>query len=805
VTPRAPLAAALAAVSLAACTSKTAPSSGNLLTEPSSVAVFRGVTTRSGVQAQRVGGSFYRPYIAIANAGSNDLSIVDGVDDSLIEAPAVTRGLVYPAPGRPLILAAGDLGDALPDLLVVVTAGELPWEGSSQLRVVRTWRADGSIVDRTGGGAAVDLGADVLGLLALPTSTAGAVTLVAALADERIATVKFTRKAGDPEGAIDVDAAQATVLRSAPLGFRPLAIAAIPGDATRVFAASTDPLPGGIQGVARIDVAADGTPSFGAALNAHAPTRLVAAGRLREALPTSVDAGAAAFDLGSAPVERVWAIPDESSCGIAAAMPCGLLAIDVASGDRVPAFPDEPAGWSFAFRAPIPIPGYPLAMAFGAPPALATDPQYAGTFMAIGQSTVTLSTTGVVAVAAADGFVTYVDAARWNVPTNQAVVANVPVKATNIASTRPSGTAGGQWLTLFNPTTLTSIGHADTANLAAAVGVTAGYTPSDTWIVQREGKLPGLDLRRAEWFPDGTLAMQVTTSGGVSQVVRLWDPTLGVSTGDIVVIEPVGLGTCGTFEASVAAVNPPDATHPGGSVTLGHRPPTVPKWDPKWNSCVDLLRITTFVQDQGPWLTATIRAGGYVLVRGTGSAAVHVGRPEVVLPFGKPFVVAWNDGTHSEQDLAAACPLPPSVPWQSAWETMPPASQPCGDGACRDTCMQLQKARLARRVRYLREAPPTAVAPDAYTGPALAFTLALAQPTEAVPRDLTLVIGTAEGSAPYRVTTSAAYPVDPRQVLVFDRSPWTTLGETRFLVPWAGSAVLDTSPSFSGGGIVTIH
>ena len=147
--------------------------------------MFRGVTTKHGLDPANPSRPYF-PHIAVANAGANDVSIVDGVDDSLVAAPIPLRGLVYPLPGRPALLASGDLGDLKPDLLVAVSAGD------SRLQIIRTWAADGAVVGE------VDLGADVLALAALAPDPGapGAVQIVAALAGERVAVVTFTRTAG---------------------------------------------------------------------------------------------------------------------------------------------------------------------------------------------------------------------------------------------------------------------------------------------------------------------------------------------------------------------------------------------------------------------------------------------------------------------------------------------------------------------------------------------------------------------------------------------------------------------------------
>lgn len=769
-------AAALVAV-LAACSSTAAPEAGALLKEPSSVAVFRGVTIKSGLDPSA--SPPYRPYIAVANAGSDDLTILDGVDDSVLPAPALLRGLVYPIPGRPVLVAAADLGDGKPDLLVVLTAGDLPWLGGSRLQVVRTWAPDGAVV------GSVDLGADVLALAVLASDAPGSVKIVAALAGERVALVTFSRStAGDGTA---IDPALATTAVSAPLGFQPVDLAVIPGDTSRVFAASLDPLPGGIHGVAELDLTGS-APAFSAALDAHAPTRLVGVAHLAEAIPLSTALDQAAF-VGQTPVDRVYAVLDESGCGLLASIACGLVAIDPVTRDLLP--DPTPAGTMHApFRAPIPVVGSAVALGVMGPPKeppSAAEPQYAGTYVRIAAGSGARQTTAIGGLAATDGALTIVDLARWDVPNQQAIHANL--RAT-VTPTRPEGTAGAQWLVLEAPGGGT-VSHLDAVGLTTSVGGTAGYTPSDTWTVTREGLLPNLLLRRAEAGNDGApwLALQQTAPGGsVQAAVRLWDPTLGVRAGDTVVIDPTGLGSCGEFEATVADVAPPDATRPGGYVHLTHRtfspgtPVVPPATLAKWNACVDIIPVGA-PPGSGPFFAATFRAGGYVLVRGAGSSLVHVGRPEL----GQAFSVAWQD----ETALASACPLPPSVPW--------PSTPPACDATCREGCELLQRVRLARRVGYVVE-PPSDL-----TGPALTFTLALEEPSVAVPRNVALVIATTEGRLPYRAAPNVGVPLDPRAVVPFDRSPWSAVAGVRFFVPYASGDVLDMSPTLENGLGNTIH
>lgn len=773
---RLPLAALAAGLVLATgCTNPSAPAAGALLNEPTAIAVFRGVTV---VSAGDPSGPYpYRPFFAVANAGSNDLTILDGVTDQLVPAPVPLRGLVYPVPGRPVLLAAADLGDRKPDLLVAVTAGDLPGLGGSRLEVISTWRPDGAVA------GTVDVGGDVLALAPLPFDPAdlGTVKVVAALAGDRIAVVTFSRSAAGDGTRIDV--AGARVVTSAPLGFQPLDLAVVPGDRSRVFAATTDTIPvgGGVRGVAQIDVT--GTPFLAAALDALAPTRLVGAARLTEALPLSTALDASAF-AGQPTVDRVYAVLDESACGLAAPIACGLVALDPAAvpdAVRGSLLPDPtPLGTLHApFLAPIPV-GRPLALGTMGPPAQppsALEPQFAGTYLKLAAGSGTRQSTAAAGVATPDAYLTYVDLARWDVPSQQSV--HAAVKA-SVISARPFGTAGTQYLALRRGGIFA--GHLDPNGLSTAVGVTAGFTPTDRWTVTREGVLPGLSARRGEARNDGSpwLALQSTaTDGSVEAAVHLWDPTLGVTVGDTVVLEPSGLGTCTTFEATVAELVPPDPTRPGGYVRLAHRvlspgtPAPTAATLAEWNHCVDAIPSGP-PAPAAPWFRATFRAGGYVLVRGTGAAAVHVGRPAL----GELFTLVWED----EAPLAAACALPPSRPWPGG----------ACDEACRAACERLQRARLARRVGYVVEPPADLV------GPALAFTLDLEQPASPVPRDLALILDTSDGRAPLRAGPSAGVPLDPRAVVPFDRSPWVPLSGVRFLVPYAGGIVLDGAPSLGG-------
>jgi hypothetical protein len=113
--------------------------------------------------------------------------------------------------------------------------------------------------------------------------------------------------------------------------------------------------------------------------------------------------------------------------------------------------------------------------------------------------------------------------------------------------------------------------------------------------------------------------------------------------------------------------------------------------------------------------------------------------------------------------------------------------------------MDLLSARAARRMTYVNELPVD------FTGPAVGFTLALEIPGAPVPRDLLLNIDTSDGWAAFVFGPTKGPPVNPRQVLPFDRSPWQGAAGIRFLVPYAGGVVVDATPTLPLGSIQTIQ
>ena len=386
-------------------------------------------------------------------------------------------------------------------------------------------------------------------------------------------------------------------------------------------------------------------------------------------------------------------------------------------------------------------------------PSRAADPTYAGTFLRLATDLGPRRTTAVAAVAGADGGLSFVDLGRWELPSQQLVAEKLAVTVT--AGRAPAATGAtqvDQWLVLRDPDNLATVSHLDPAALSSAVTLTPGFTPTARWTVTHEGVLPGLSARRADSGDVGGtpwVALQNRDGATITAPVRLSDPTLGVQTGDTVVIDATGLGTCTRFEADVAELlQPLDGTYPGGAVRLAPKAA-----HPEWNGCVDALRAPGAAH-----LLATVRAGGYVLVRGSDAGALHVGRPAL----GTAFAVEWRDETAD----AAACLLPPAKAWPATAAEVPS----CPEGsACRLACQDLVKARLGRRIGYVAETCAStdvrclkhwASLPD-LSGPALELTLAL-QTAAAPPRDLALVLDTLDGRMPFRAFPNAGSPVTAR-------------------------------------------
>jgi hypothetical protein len=673
VTARLRLLALALAGALAACGDDSAGQQGLLLSQPSDVAVFRGLTSKS---------STVQPYLAIANAGSNDLTIVDARDDSMIPAPVPLRNLVFPVGQRPALLVSADLNDDAPpseprpDLLVAVSAG------GSELQVIETWSAAGGVA------ATVDLGGDILAIVAIP-SPQGTARVAAALSDNRIALAEFARaSSGNPDA---IELVTPLPVAAASIGIQAEALAALPGDQGRIWAATRD---ASVNGVAQISIPAmTVTP-----LEAGGPTRLVAAAQLAAERPFHPD-GAAEPEtwVTTTPVRRVYAVLDESGCGGDVGIPCGLVALDADGTGRAPDFRTlaEP-------RAPIPIPGRAVALAASGPPeslpASANPRDQDPNLMRISPGTGLAWTTGVAAVASSDGSLYFVDLGRWQIPSNTAARATADVVSQDAS--------------------------VDVSNVTS----TAGFTPTERWTATYQGRLPRLVSLRVDVVSNTEIALQAEGGGG--EVVRVEEA--GVAVGDLVVVtDPSPLGTCAaTFERRVTAVGA------SPSSTLEVAPGTDP--DP-----------CTSARAAASDLRAEVRAGGWVLVRGTGTSTTLAARP-----VGDP-------------------------------DVFPVAFQVTGP-----------------RIGYAPDPDPLV---GDRVGPSLEFQIDPANGTTIATRDLSsVVIQTTEGRVHFRVQNAGA---GARAVVPFDRStvPGREDSGVRFFVPYASDVVLDASPSSSGGGAATLR
>jgi hypothetical protein len=669
------------AAALAACGNNNATQPGLLLAEPGAVAAFRGFTSKDPAHVQ--------PYIAVANAASNDLTIIDARNDTGVPAPVQLRTLVFPVPGRPTLLASAELGDdppapadPLPDLLVAVSAG------GSELQVIETWDPAGGI------STTVNLGGDILALVAVP-STGRTARIAAALSGNRIAVAEFARASSlDPNAIVPNAIVPTAKAESADLGFQPVALAAMTGQETRIWAARPD-----LNGVAEITI-----PGFAVrVLDAPAPTRLVAAAELAAERPNAPNGAAdPSLWVTTTPLRRVYAVLDESGCGDATQPPCGLVALDADGTGLAPDFvnPANP-------RAPIPIPGRALALAASGPPAdrppstvpLDLNPL----FMRIVPGTGLNHTTGVAGVASSDGSLYFVDLGRFEIPSNTAITPT----ATKVS---------------VDPSVVVSVSPG-----------TAGFTPTARWTATFQGGLPGLASLRVDPITGTRLAFQVPIAGGFTEVVRIAE--VGIGAGDLLVVsDPEALGSCApSFEATVVTTVAPNVVaFPGGALD-------VVAAAPQWDTCLPALAGKTRVR-------ATVRGGGWILVRGTAPSAILVDRPHL----GDP-----------------------------------------------------ENVVTGARIGYVSDRTPSD--PDTTPGdpfdPALVFRLDPVVAATAVPRGAAVVVDTNEGRAYFRVGGG----VDPRAVVPFDRSRHVDGGSIRFFVPYGSNSVLDASPSVGGGGPVTLR
>ncbi|HEX8970824.1 hypothetical protein, partial [Oryzihumus sp.] len=415
---------------LAGCGSNKVKS-GLGLWQPGSVAVFNGYTLKN---------AGLHPYVAVANTGRDELVLVDAVDDAPVPAPILFRPLaIVVGKQRPTDVLAASLGDSaasgsLADLLVVRSAG------SSVLQVVRTWVLPGQAADpRVLPALDVDLAAgaadaEVLAMVAAPvpisdgaggfTAATGRVRVVAALSGQRLSVVEFARQA---DGSILPGPAVVQHLSldagGGPVRFDAVSLSVNPALPRYLYVASPDPIPtsaGTVEGVAELDTSLPPGAFTWRALDARAPTKLVAAWTLRERLPGSAGDGAEA--LQPTAVDRVYAFLDPTRCGATQRVGCGIAVIDRTTGHLAA----DPSG-GMPYMAPIAVPAVPVALVVSPPPAnppsqSADEAIFAAPYMRIAPGSGIRLTTAVLEVPATDGHVYFVDLARWAIPNDGSIL-----------------------------------------------------------------------------------------------------------------------------------------------------------------------------------------------------------------------------------------------------------------------------------------------------------------------------------------------------------------------------------------------
>ncbi|HEU4385104.1 MAG TPA: hypothetical protein VFR85_16590 [Anaeromyxobacteraceae bacterium] len=676
---------ALAILALAGCSSQAQPTTISMH-EPTAVVAFMGWTPLRPRPAYPVP----QPYLALANARSNDLRLVDLATQKPLMSPGYAFPLAIPTLARPTFLAATSLRDGGADLLAVAGLG-------ATVDVVGTW-VDGS--DPTAGAgprvvAQYDLsgfvgaGAEILAMIATPVPGAPAGSPPAAPAQPGLAwlIIAFSGSSSGGLDGIPPGVGKLVVLAFArgvdgsvelgappeakPLQLDPVSLAVAP-DLFHLYVATPDvitdfdifpPAAGArqVQGVAEIDMSAGAAAPWPVrGLDARSPTALVAAASIGERGPDDPD-------LYGPPALRVYAALDPSGCGALQPIDCGIAVIDPSRGglaaDIAPPGPIVPAQ---PYRAPIQVAAAPLALAVALPSASGAlqcladnDPcnvpvepnppspnrQPLMRLLANGQRW----TPAVGAAGASDGRTYLLDLGRSG-PASDASLLNddatraAVTGAESFTPVQADGSAGKAGLGLYRQYPPQSQEFTtDSRKLPQAVVITPGFTRGETWTLVWQGFLPGL---RAQDFVLGLegadlyLAFQTEMGGTWDVGARVGDPALGIHPVDLVQfslpdaqfvgeVNPCALAEGTRYEAVIASIVP--ATDPPSPIHPGGAlqlvlPPD-PASDPFQLLC---LRDYLVAAAPGAFLAGTdggVRTSGLVL---TGSISGYAGRPPLL-------------------------------------------------------------------------------------------------------------------------------------------------------------------------------
>jgi hypothetical protein len=736
-------ACALALVAAACGTQAQKP--GARLAEPSSVAVYRGVTPLSTSPANP------GTYLAIASGATNDLRIVDVLTLQPLLAPVQFAALSVPTGERPSKVVVASLNDGLPDALVAVPSG------SAELDLVDTWTVETRVVEEIPL-QLVAPGAQVLDVIGAPVpvlsgdgwvAQAGAARFLVALTGGRLAIVPVSRggdgsiQTGDP-----VVVELRNLMAPVPDAFDVVSLAVSP-DLTKLYCASQDPIgavngAGGVLGVVEI-TATDPSPASWRArgLSTRAPTILAGAFMVNERSPVSPEY------FNPDRVLRVYAILDRSACGYDHPVPCGIAVVDPALG-RIAL---DPAGQG-PYLAPLPIPGWAVGMAFSAAPANGSidklgGAKYVDNYDGVPRLRIAPKTGGeytpqLAVVPTTYGEAYWADLARFTLPSDTSVLRDIPGEGIPGATAKDGVSvpgaktldANGQVVdragakigvcsywgaescafdeTLCNVSDPANLPanqvRTDTAGINGAMGITPGYTRTDVWAIQYQGPLPDLEKRRGVLgrTADGTLyvaiqAESVVTGGTPRGVALLYDPTLAVHTvqtaneADWVDVLPDDTSLCDPVQVPDPIEGDPGHTKPDLTLarTATARDLLIPTADypggaialadtlaaPSGGGCGLVANGT-----QHP-ATITVRAAGLVL-KGTDTG--YAGRPILGQKYA---LIYFNEDAYS-------CPV---LDWAAnPYFVAPPAC----DAACRTSCEHLILVRKARRLFYVGDICP---------------------------------------------------------------------------------------------------
>lgn len=730
--------------------------------------------------------------------------------------------------------------------------------------------------------------------------TPGAVRLLASLSGDLLLVADFAR-GSDGQSIVALGAPSIQPLTAAPAGgsptpFQAVAFAASP-DGRHVYAASPDPV-AGVQGVAEIDLL--GTPPALAVrgIDAGGPTTAVAAGVVGEftgfaplPAPPAVAPFPPAPDQFGTPALRVYASYDPSACGRDLPLACGVVVLDPVAGTRLPdPAPDGGASGPprLPWMAPIPMDGQVQALLYVPPPTWGSYTA-AGNLIYPGGPTLAagtdllqqiqpltnfvLYTTGVVAAATSSGGIALVDAGHWAVANDQSALSDANLltpnrtrldtaysaqPATKFVGVEPVAWSFttpylGLWYLGSNALAAIPVDVNDPVDASGGIlpvdelaGVTPGFTPTDTFTLTWQGKLPSLDTRGGQLHAAAAggfdwVAVQAPTglTGAgdepFADVARLYDPTLGVHVGDLVEVTPspadVAAGRCplGPFTLVITGFLYPDpVNYPGGAVSVQPAPTAQQPFN--WS---DLLGTTRIYADphcldavaatSGSLLRAvSVRASGLVLV---GLATGYAGRPTLAQASDPTQIASIPPFTFQYQaEAPLACP---TAPPGGAW---PPAT-PISD-AQRLACEELVLARRARRSSYVIEQCPAAdltcqanwpyltTAPIA-NGPVFSFRVALLEhPNLALPatqslgtpeRDTTLTLNFASGILPIErkpLASGTGFAAElPDGLSRYDRSSFTlNPGDgMQIFASYPGNLLLEFSPQAPSGAVGVFH